>query len=140
MGGTNPHDVATVTSVDVASNQVQPGKPFLFEADATDPGSNDYMVELRPVTDANWTDTELYAEICTGTQFGSPSADTPACEYDNGTTSVTTTTHTEAWFVWNGPVGSTFDIKVCAASFSNPVTPWPDGGSCRTETFTAVAS
>lgn len=135
VGGTNPpHDVATITSVDVPSNQVQPGKPFLFEADATDPGSNDYYVEFS-MPDGR---TDLYSEVCTGTRFDSPSPDTPACEYDDNTTTRTTTTHTEGWFVWTGSVGATFDVKVCAASFSNPV---PDAArSCRTETFTAVAS
>ncbi|HZR14704.1 MAG TPA: hypothetical protein VFC33_15805 [Acidimicrobiia bacterium] len=37
----------------VATNQVQPGKPFLFEADAADPGSNDYMVEFEQATDTS---------------------------------------------------------------------------------------
>jgi hypothetical protein len=135
VGGTNPPpDVATITAVDVPLNQVQPGKPFLFEADATDPGSNDYYVAFS-TPDAR---TELSAEVCTGTRFDSPSPDTPWCEYDDNTTSRTTTTHTEGWFVWNGPVGATFAIQVCAGSFSNPV---PDAArSCRTETFTAVAS
>jgi hypothetical protein len=131
-----PPDRAVVASVQVAST-VTRNQPFVLDVFAEDLGSNDYTVTL--INPGSPPDLHALNTVCNGTQPGEPSADGTACEYDNRTTTTSTVTKTGYTFVWNGSTGVQFTIEVCAASFTNPPTPFPTGGSCVTKPI-AVAT
>jgi hypothetical protein len=124
-------DVARLGAVSVSAKTLHPGDVVTIDAAARDKGSNEYTVTFISLT----TKVDLVAETCSGTTVGSPSPDTPACEYGNATTTTRTTTHTTGEFRVAADASGTFDVTVCAASMSNPPVPFPAGGSCQTRTF-----
>jgi hypothetical protein len=107
---------------------VSKNTPFNMDVFAEDLGSPDYTVTL--VTNSLPADLHLQTMRCNGTKSNSPSPDTPACEYDANTTTLRTITETEYQFLWSGSTNVTFSVQVCAASFTNPPSPFPTGGSC----------
>ena len=139
--GASPPDVARVTSVQASATKLQVGETFTLTGGARDEGSTDY--ELTFIAD--WSELNLAngALSCAGTQPDEPSADGPACEFDEFTTTKTTTSHITGTFEVTPATPSPFTITVCAASFTNPPSPFPafpntPGGSCKTRSF-AVA-
>jgi hypothetical protein len=134
LAGASPPDVARVTSVRTSARRLHVGDPFSVTASAIDRASNDYMVIF---VDDPWTQLHLgdLNMTCRGVSPGSPSPDTPGCEYDDFTTTTRTTTYTSGSFRVTASTPKSFGIKVCAASFTNAPDPWPGGGSCQTITF-----
>lgn len=132
----SPPDRAVIASVQVAST-VQRNTPFIMNVFAEDLASNDYTVTL--INPNSPPDLHALGAVCNGTQAGDPSPDGMACEYDNNTTTTSTITKTELTFEWVGSTGVQFGIEVCAASFTNPPSPFPTGGSCVTRTITVAS-
>jgi hypothetical protein len=132
-----PPDYATISAVQ-ASATVTQNQPFIVDVFAEDLGSPQYDVTYT----ANGVppDLQLQQQTCNGTQPNTPSADTPACEYDSATTTLNTVTKTEYQFVWTGSKGVRFSFQVCAASETNPPTPFPTGGSCVTKEFSVATT
>ena len=128
-------DTARLARVAVSSRMLHPGEVVTIDAAARDRGSNDYAVSYA------WdvAKVDLIEETCAGSVVGSPSPDTPACEYDDVTTTTRAVTHTTGRFQVATTATGRFSVTVCAASMSNPPVPFPDGGSCRTLRFRVVA-
>jgi hypothetical protein len=123
----DPH----LTRVSVAAKTVHPGDVLTIDAAAKDLRSNDYTVYFAFDT----ASADMVRETCAGNLVGSPSPDTPACEYDDFTTTTRTTTHTSGYFLVASGASRTFSITVCAESMSGgPAKPGHDGG-CRIRTF-----
>src|SRR6476646_9588365 len=137
-GASSPPDVARVTSMVASARHLQDGEAFTLTAGGRDGGSNDY--ELTFIADLDGLHLADGVIVCEGVVLGSPSPDTPACEFDDITTTTRTTTHIYGTFVVTAETPRSFDISVCAASFTDPPVPWPygdnPGGDCKTVTFT----
>jgi len=136
--GASPPDVARVTSVQASATKLRVGDTFTLTAGARDEGSPDY--ELAFVADWSALNLANGALSCAGTFPDEPSADGPSCEFDDFTTTKTTTSHITGTFEVTPATPSRFTITVCAASFTNPPSPFPafpntPGGSCKNRSF-----
>ena len=125
--------------MDASARSLQVGESFTVTGTGQDRGSSDY--ELTFIAD--WEQLHLGdgTIVCEGVLLGSPSPDTPACEFDDFTTTLKTTTHIYGTFSVTADTPKAFNLTVCAASFTNPPDPFPvypntPGGSCKTRSFT----
>ncbi len=131
----SPLDEATIAAVEVPATVVR-DVPFDVDVYAEDLGSTDYDVSWRDErTDPS--PLHLRSLTCVGS-IGSPSPDTPACEYDSNTTTLLSITRSRYELVWTGAKGGTFPLRICAESESDPPDPLPDE-ACVTKTV-SVAS
>jgi hypothetical protein len=139
LAGASTRDVAYVTNVVASARSLQVGDMFTVTGAGQDKGSNEY--ELTFIADWDALHLADGGMVCEGTTLGSPSPDTPACEFDDATTTKKTTTHIYGTFGVTAATPKSFRITVCAASFSNPPDPFPQypntrGGSCKSRIFT----
>lgn len=139
LAGASTKDVARLTSLQTSAQSLHVGDVFTVTAAGQDKGSNDY--ELTFIADWDALHLADGGIVCEGTSLGSPSPDTPACEFDSATTTKKTTTHIYGTFGVTAATPKSFRITVCAASFSNPPDPFPQypttrGGSCKSRIFT----
>jgi len=120
--GASPPDVARVTSVQASATKLRVGDTFTLTAGARDEGSTDYQLAFV----ADWSALNLAngALSCAGTFPDEPSADGPVCYFDDFTTTKTTTSHITGTFEVTPATPSRFTITVCAASFTNPPSPF----------------
>ena len=139
LAGASTSDVARVTNVVASARRLHVGDMFTVTGEGQDKGSNDY--ELTFIAD--WDSAHLAdgGIVCEGTSLGSPSPDTPACEFDSFTTTTKTPAHIHGTFGVTAATPKSFRMTVCAASFSNPPNPFPQypntrGGSCKSRIFT----
>jgi hypothetical protein len=139
LAGASSLDVARLTTLEASARSLHVGDVFSLKAGGQDKGSNDY--ELTFIADWNGLQLSDGGVVCEGVSLGSPSPDSPACEFDDFTTTTKTTTHIYGTFGVTAATPKTFRITVCAASFTNPPNPFPGypntpGGSCKTRSFT----
>ena len=131
----SPLDEATIAAMEVPATVVR-AVPFDVDVYAEDLGNTDYDVTWRAESTTP-ADLNLRSLTCVGS-IGSPSPDTPACEYDSNTTTLLSITRSEYELVWTGAKGQTFQVQICARSESDPPDPLPDE-ACVTKTV-SVAS
>ncbi len=112
------------------------GIPFDVDVYAEDLGNTDYDVSWRAESTTPAA-LDLRSLTCVGS-IGSPSPDTPACEYDSNTTTLLSITKSEYELVWTGDKGVDFHLQICAASESDPPDPLPDE-ACVTKSCSSHA-
>jgi hypothetical protein len=134
LAGASSPDVARVTSLEASARSLRVGQMFSLRAGGRDEASTDYeLIFIADWSQLHLTDVNI---TCDGLYPGIPSPDTPACEFDSFTTTTSTTTHINGTFEVTASTPRTFGITVCAASFTNPPDPFPEGASCKTRSFT----
>jgi hypothetical protein len=126
----SPIDQATIAAMEVPAT-VARGIPFDVDVYAEDLGNTDYDVSWRAESTTPAA-LDLRSLTCVGS-IGSPSPDTPACEYDSNTTTLLSITRSEYELVWTGEKGVDFHLQICAASESDPPDPLPEE-ACVTKT------